>query len=486
VDGTIITASTQSNEPVVTAGEATREKGRVVVVGAVGLDLPREPYYLKEIDFRIARSYGPGRYDSHHEEGGNDYPFGYVRFTEGRNIAAFLNLVADRRIDVDNLITDRFTVDQAPEAYRLLSADGGAPRLGILIHYPERTETKISIPAGVRKSAGSGIPAASFIGAGNYASGKLIPACEKRAEFELDMVCTATGRTAHAVHDRFKFRHIASSPEEVLSSSTEVVFIATRHSTHASLVLQALRSGKHTFVEKPLCIRREELEPLAHAFANSSSQLMVGFNRRFAPLTEAAIAFFRGSGITAVAIRINAGRLPSGHWSLSEGEGGRIVGEACHFVDLAAALTRSVPISVQAIPVLNGGHAPGNAETCAIQILMRNGAIASIVYAATGSSSLAKERVECHGGGRSAVIDDFRELALYDSGVKRQRSRVQDKGQAQMVAAFAQSIRTGVPAIPAGTIFAVSDCTIAAIESAASGRRIAVADYRALDGIPSQ
>lgn len=485
VDGTIVCASSRSNGPIVTAGEATRERGRVVVVGAVPMDVPREPYYMKEIDLRLSRSYGPGRYDSRHEEGGIDYPFGYVRFTEGRNMQAFLELLAGRRIAVADLVTHRFAVEEATQAYDLLSGARQEPYLGIVISYPEPEGRAPPFTGPVRaRGALDAVskPSVAFIGAGNYAVSKLLPVLRDGGRVRLGRICTASGRSAADIAQRFGFAGVAQQPTEVFEGPDEIVFVATRHSTHCSLAAQALKAGKHVFVEKPLCLTGEELIDLCETYSEASGQLMVGFNRRFAPFTGQMRQHFQGSGIRHIVIRVNAGQLAADHWSLNPSEGGRVVGEACHFVDLACALADSAPATVHATTAVGPGVSAGSAQSSHIHMVLRNGATASIVYAAEGSAALAKERIEAHGGGKSAVIEDWRELILYPTHGKPSRRReVQDKGQKAMIETFLASLGAGDRAISPSLLFAVSEATVAIVESARTGETVAVGDYTSLD-----
>lgn len=481
VDGVIITASSESNEPVALAGEVTREKGRVVVVGAVSLNLPREPYYMKEIDFRFSRSYGPGRYDFQHEEGGQDYPFGYVRFTEGRNMRAFLDLVAQKRVDVAGLITHTLDIDDAPRAYDLLS--NKTPCLGILLSYPvDVRKNKIAIVTPVPRSRFlESEVSISFVGAGNYATSKLIPALKRAGGVRFNYVCTASGRSASDIANRFDFAGVADTPEDVFATSTDAVFIVSRHSSHATLAEASLRAEKHTFVEKPLCVTTAELETLVDAYSAANVQLMVGLNRRFSPMVQDILRYFGPSIVQTVTIRVNAGPLPSGHWSLDATEGGRVLGEISHFIDLAVALTGSMPASVYAVAALGPGISAATAQTSHIQLVMRNGALVSIIYFPDGSPALFKERIECHGGGKSAVIDDFRELSLYGAGSRQLRKGAQDKGQDAMIVAFLSSVKTGRPAISPSSLFSVSEATLAIVESARRGQPVDITNYDYLD-----
>lgn len=472
VDGVIITAATASSEPVEIAGEVTREKGRVVIVGAVGMTVPREPYYHKEIDLRISRSYGPGRYDPTYEEEGHDYPFGYVRFTEQRNMETFVGLLAGRRVDPGSLITHRFPIAEAAGAYDLLR-DGATERcLAIVLDYPEqRPAGPAAVPLSARRPAQDRAVGVSFFGAGNYATGTLLPLLRALPEVELRGIATASGMRARDVGERFGFRFCTADPEELLGPQTDVLFVVTPHDTHARLALQGLAAGKHVFVEKPLCVTREELRAIAKAAAAAPGHLFVGFNRRFAPLTAAVQEFLAGAGgPLLVTIRVNAGRIGAGHWiERAEIGHGRIIGEACHFVDLAAALCGSLPVRVSAFATASE-RPPLLADNVAIQVTMADGSLADIVYSAAGGAAMPKERIEAFRGGRSILLEDFRSATLFGAkGAHRVGRDVQDKGQARMLRAFLASLKETSPAMPLEALLAISEATIAAVESIAGG-----------------
>ncbi len=471
VDGVVITASTESSKPIAVAGEVTREKGRVVVVGAVGLEVPRAPYYGKEIDLRISRSYGPGRYDPLYEEGGVDYPYGYVRFTEQRNMAAFLRLIAEGRIRVGPLITHRFPVDEASRAYDVVKSGDDTLRLGVLLRYPERDAPSQRIVLS-KTVPTKGALKVSFIGAGNYATAKLLPRLAKNQSVTFEGICTGTGLSAQDVGKRIGFHFAVADPEDILKSDTDVIFICTRHDSHADLVVRALEAGKHVFVEKPLCLTSEELERCREALSRNSGHLLVGFNRRFAPLTDKVMQFLgEDSAPSAVQIRVNAGSIDRGHW-LNDPEigGGRIIGEACHFVDLAVRLCRSTPVEVFARSVADSVDSPLLAQNVTITLTMANGSVATIGYFASGGARMRKEYVEVFKGGRSAVIDDFIRATFYaESHSSTVKSRRQDKGQGAMIALFMDSIRSDQPLIPNEELLQVSAATIQVVDALATG-----------------
>lgn len=481
VDAVLVCAGTSSNQPIELCGRITREKGRVVVVGAVNMDIPREDYFKKEISVVISRSYGPGRYDPGYEENGNDYPLGYVRFTEQRNMQTIVDLIAQRRLDVRSLITHRFSLEQAVQAYGLIEGEKREPYLGIVMTYagaaqsaPEPARLNVNSRPLERTRIGM-----SMVGAGNYATASLLPVLRESAEVELRGLVTSSGRTAAGVAKQFGFHFCASALQEVLNDDTDAVLVATRHDTHAPYVCEALRSRKHVYVEKPLALQMQELADVAAAHAASGgSQLMIGFNRRWAPLTlELRRHFESVRAPRMVDIRVNAGFIPPEHWIQDpQAGGGRLIGEACHFIDLASALIGAEPVEVHTFGVLKPGVAALLNDNVCVSLRFADGSVASVTYTADGSKAMAKERVEMFGGGRSAVIDDFREAELFsgDTTSRRIRAAGQDKGQKAMLQAWIAGLRSGVPALPIDTALAVSAATIAAVESMLVGGPVSV------------
>ena len=375
VDGVLICAATASNDPVTLAGEVTRENGRVVAVGAVGTGLPRDPYFRKEIAFHISRSYGPGRYDADYEIGGMDYPYGYVRFTEQRNMAAFLDLIAAGRIDVKRLITHRFAFDDALEAYSLIKGERKEPYLGILLTYSGETRAA-PVSAASPAAVSSDKVGLSVIGAGAYATGVLLPAFQKQGGFDFRAVATGAGRAAPTVAQKFGFAEGAVAVDRVMGGVSDVIAILTRHDSHAALAAEALAAGKHVYIEKPLAMDMDGLKAVHKAYrAAGDRQVMVGFNRRFSPLVQEVRSFLQPvAGPRTIVIRINAGAIPRDHWTQDpERGGGRIIGEACHFVDLAQALADSEVTAISAIS--HGGTAiPAQlADDVSLSLTMANG-----------------------------------------------------------------------------------------------------------------
>jgi predicted dehydrogenase/threonine dehydrogenase-like Zn-dependent dehydrogenase len=475
VDGVLITATTPSSEPVEVAGEVTREKGRVVVVGSVGMTVPREPYYQKEIAFHISRSYGPGRYDHEYEEAGHDYPYGYVRFTEQRNMMTFIRLLAGKRIDPKPLITHHFPITDAARAYDLLRGGPDGSCLAIVLDYPESTPSREPLAIAPRRPANGATVGVSFAGAGNYATGTLLPILRRLTPpLELRGICTASGLRARDVGERFGFRFCSMELSELFEPETYVLFVASPDHTHAQIAVEALAAGKHVYVEKPLCVTREQLSSLVEVASVAPGHLFVGFNRRFAPLTQQAREFLAAaSGPVLVTIRINAGPIGKGDWVERPDIGyGRVISEACHFVDLAALLCGAPPARVAA-RAITSERPPRFADNVAIRLTMTNGSVADIIYTSAGGRAMPKERIEAFCGGRSIVIDDFRTAMLFGSrDSKRISGRHQDKGQVAMLRCFFASLLQPSPLQPLDDLAAVSKATIAAVESIAHGQEI--------------
>lgn len=454
-DATIITAATSSNGPVELAGELARARGRVVVVGAVGLGLPRKPYYDKELVFRISCSYGPGRYDPEYEEKGHDYPIGFARWTENRNMEAVLRLIADGKLDVKSLITHRFPIEESTSGYDLISGKTGEPFLGVVIQYPNEPSLtrRFYLKQGEAQAATPDKVTVGMIGAGNFATGVLLPAMKKVPGVELVGICTSTGATAQGVGSRLGFRYCTTDRDEILrDAAINTIVIATRHTAHARQVAAAVESGKNVFCEKPLCVNEAELAELVRARNAATSaatpMLMVGFNRRFAPLAIELGRFVRGLGEPImVNYRVNAGFIPPEHWTQDPEQGaGRIIGEVCHFVDFCSCLTGRQVTSVQAATLPNGGQYRD--DNLAATLQFQDGSVATITYVANGDKSVPKERVEVFGGGAAAILDDFRTLSLVKAGrTKTFRSKLrQDKGHLGEWQAFASALKTGGPA----------------------------------------
>jgi predicted dehydrogenase/threonine dehydrogenase-like Zn-dependent dehydrogenase len=484
-DAVLITAETASSEPVDVAGEVARDRAVVVAVGTVGMNIQRKLYFEKELDFRISRSYGPGRYDSAYEQKGRDYPIGYVRWTETRNMEAFLHLLSEGKLDVTSLITHRFPIERAQGAYDLITGKVGHPFLGVLITYPEQAEQSYEIQLTGKGTehvlSGARSMAIGVLGAGNFAMSTLLPAIKQLRDVELVGLCSANGSHAHHAAEKFGFRYCATEELRVLNNpDVNTIVIATRHHLHAGQILAALEAGKHVFCEKPLCLTEIDLAEIVHAHAGSTGHdplLMVGFNRRFAPMAVKMKAFLQQlQGPLALHCRVNAGFVARDHWvNDPEQGGGRILGEVCHFVDFLTFLAGALPIEVQTRS-LNGLEQYSD-DNVVISLRFANGSQGTISYLASGDRSYSKERVEVFGGGAVAVLEDFRRLELVRHGRKQTlRSRFrQDKGHRGELEAFAAAVcgRREIP-IPFDEIVSTTLTTLRAVESRSSGQPIEI------------
>ena len=480
VDAVLITAETPSSEPVELAGEIARDRGVVVAVGTVGMEIPRKSYFEKELDFRISRSYGPGRYDSAYEQKGHDYPIGYVRWTENRNMEAFLQLLSEGKMDVKPLITHRFPIERAEGAYDLINGRRGERFLGVLITYPEQASENRQVHLGSEGKRpallGERSVTVGVLGAGAFAITTLLPAIKRTKGMELAGLCAATGSHARHAAEKFGFRYCTTEEQRILDDpSINAIVIATRHHLHARQVLAALAAGKHVFCEKPLCLNESELVEIVRAYRVSGRDpmLLVGFNRRFAPMALKMKAFLdRIAEPLALHYRINAGFVPRDHWvNDPEQGGGRILGEVCHFVDFLTFLAGALPIEVQTRNVATSN------DNVVVSLRFANGSQGTISYLANGDRSYSKERVEVFGGGAVAVLEDFRRLELVRQG-KRQilRSRLrQDKGHRGEWEAFCAAVRGGGSTpVPFEEIVSVTLATLRAAESRLSEQLIGV------------
>ncbi|MEX3937116.1 bi-domain-containing oxidoreductase [Paraburkholderia phymatum] len=487
-DGVLICASTSSDEPVAQAAKMSRKRGRIVLVGVAGLNLSRADFYEKELSFQVSCSYGPGRYDPRYEEKGIDYPIGHVRWTENRNIAAALQLMADGRLTPQTLITHRFTLADAERAYALLVQ--GTPSLGIVINYPQagsagaKSNTTQIVAADshaqtVPLATGNNVPVkgasgvrVNVIGAGNYAGRVLIPAF-RSAGAAINGVASRNGVTA-AHYGRKHAAAFASTDAAGLCASrdAQAVVVATRHDTHANFVIEALRNGKHVFVEKPLCLTYDELQRITKALeqartaartgARPEPVLMVGFNRRFAPQVARVRSLLAPlAAPKALVLTVNAGMIPTDHWTQDrESGGGRIIGEACHFIDLLRHLADSHIVSFEATGF--NATAPASCDTASITLQFESGSIGTIHYFANGHRSMPKERLEVFCSGKALILDNFLKLRGYGwpQFTKLNLWR-QNKGQEACVAAFVDAIANNGPApIPLAQLLEVSRVTI--------------------------
>jgi predicted dehydrogenase/threonine dehydrogenase-like Zn-dependent dehydrogenase len=473
VDGVIVTASTRSSEPVHQAAQMCRKRGRIIMVGVTGLELQRNDFYDKELQFQVSCSYGPGRYDPAYEEMGQDYPLGFVRWTAARNFEAFLELVAEERITTAPLLTHRYAEVDAGAAYRALSEDPTV--LAIALTYPggeelpdrQLLERSVHVaPATPRGGRGR----VAVIGAGNYTQQVLLPALTATPAV-LDTIVSRGGATAASAAEQFGFERAATDVEQVFADDRiDTLFVTTRHDTHADLVLRALRAGKNVYVEKPLALQDRELTDIEQLYSELQNDgpppvLMVGFNRRFAPLTvrmkQLLDAIQRPKSLV---VTVNAGALPASHWTQDPAVGGgRIIGEGCHFIDLLRHLV-GAPIT----HVRSTYLAAMPPDTAAIQLSFEDGSIGTVHYIATGHKGFPKERVEAFAAGRTLALDNFRSLTGFGwPGLRRERLRRQDKGHAAAVEAFIASTlgRSAAP-VPVSELIETSRASILAGERA--------------------
>lgn len=466
VDGVLITAATSSSEPVHVAAQACRQRGRIVLVGVTGLELRRDLFYKKELSFQVSCSYGPGRYDPAYEQQGHDYPIGFVRWTEQRNFQAVLHALANGSLRTEPLISHRFALEQAADAYELLTS--AAPSLGILLQYPgtaDPSQQTIALqpasPPAVALAPAQ--PLLGVIGAGNYASRMLIPAFAK-AGAQFHTLAASSGVGPVHVGRKFGFRQASTDVAALLADpSCNTVVIATRHDSHASLVHQALAAGKHVFVEKPLCLTAAELSAIETAYTGKQL-LMVGFNRRFAPLlVELQQQLVRLSGPKAFVYTCNAGSIPADHWTQAPAlGGGRLLGEGCHFVDLLRHLAGSPIEDLQLISAADLKSCP---DTFSLQLRFADGSIGTVHYFANGSKAFPKERLEVFAAGKVFRLDNYRKLQAWGiPGFQTRRRLSQDKGQLGCCKAFLAAINAGGPApIPAAELFEVQRWLLQAV-----------------------
>ncbi|MBN1341969.1 MAG: bi-domain-containing oxidoreductase [Phycisphaerae bacterium] len=481
-DAVFITAATESNAPLEQAVEISRFRGRIVGVGDFGMKITRKPFYERELEFRMSMSYGPGRYDTRYEEKGIDYPPAYVPWTEQRNMASVLDLMQQGKLNVKKLITHRFDIEQAEEAYAVLGGDVSPEQRGmaVILTYSREQSTTARLDmsgAPIRSTAKAGRVGIGMIGAGMYASSMLLPILKRMEGVELVSVATATGPSAEHAARKFGFARCTTDYQELLADDAiDLIITATRHGMHPVITAAALRAGKHAFVEKPLAITEDGLADVLDAQRQSGRILMVGFNRRFAPLTQKARQHFgERHGPLTISFRCNAGAMPSNHWSHDPEEGGgRIISEACHFIDLCSYLDGSRPEHVYAHSVRAEG-AVGGEDDCFITLGLASGSVASVGYLTGGDKSFSKERIEIFGDGKVFVIEDFRTGLAVRGGSESTFKMTQDKGQANLLRALVDAIRNGTDGpISVEDLMASSLATIRAVESIRSGMPIRV------------
>jgi predicted dehydrogenase/threonine dehydrogenase-like Zn-dependent dehydrogenase len=503
VDSVIITAASPDSRLIEVAGDISRIKGRVVVVGLVGMNVPRDVYYKKELDLRLSMSYGPGRYDPEYEERGHDYPLPFVRWTEQRNMEAFLGLVAAGRVDVKSLVTHRFPFENALDAYDMI-LKGKEPHLAVLFEYKEgkQQQKREALPASAPTGADSVV--LGVIGAGNFARGVLLPRLKENPKVRLQTIATARGVTANGAAKQFGVQACANSSEEILAEKDiNTVLIATRHNLHGPLVVGALKAGKNVFVEKPLCQTLPQLGEIIKCYQKSEWSdwfksekspleptkkpplLFVGFNRRFSPFIRKSAEILKSMTCPIFAIyTVNAGMIPKESWIQDPVEGGgRIIGEVCHFADTLRFLAGAPVKSVQAMCIQTEDKRQVSRDSLSIVLKYANGSVGTILYHAMGSPDYPKERMEVAASGTTLVLDDFRRLDIFGSKKETLKSS-QDKGFKNEVEAFVNSVTgKGLLPIPPSEIFETTLVTFAVHESLNKGAIVNLGEFAAANGI---
>ena len=469
VDGVLVTAATKSSELMHQAALMCRKRGRIILVGVTGLELSRDDFYKKELTFQVSCSYGPGRYDTNYEEKGQDYPIGFVRWTEQRNFEAVLDMMADGRVDAKPLISHRFALEKTEAAYAVVG--GSEPSMGILLEYATPTEKsdlfvrKSTVQFSTAQAKGSGkAPGVAFIGSGNYATAVLIPAF-REAGARLRSVASSAGLSGLYAAKKYGFEETTTETERLFSDpEVDALVITTRHDSHARFTLKALKAGKPLFVEKPLCLTFEELESIKATCESMAGEgkaplIMVGFNRRFSPQVKTIKSLLAGaSGPKTFVMTVNAGAIPADHWTQSPDiGGGRIIGEACHFIDLLRFLAGAVIESHTAVAM----DSP-EGDTVTITLSFADGSIGTVHYFANGCKAFPKERLEVFAAGRVLQLDNFRRLQAFAwPGFKKMNLWKQDKGQKGCAEAFVKAVEQGGPSpIPVDEVFEVSRVSI--------------------------
>jgi predicted dehydrogenase/threonine dehydrogenase-like Zn-dependent dehydrogenase len=446
-DGVIITAATSSDEVVSTAFNMCRKKGRVILVGDVGLNLNRADFYQKELDFFISTSYGPGRYDHIYEEQGLDYPVAYVRWTENRNMAEYLRLIAEDKLNVKSLIAKTYPLEQVPQAYEALKNPAEKP-LMVLLSYPQKIEIKRTIPNPQASVAGKDKIRIAIIGAGGFAKGMHLPNLQALSEdYHIQAIVSRTGHNANATAKQFKANYASTDYEQVLNDKeVDAVLIATRHNLHAEMTLQALKVGKHVLVEKPLAINQDELQKIVAFYeqTDSAPMLLTGFNRRFSPYARRIQEISKNrSNPMILNYRMNAGYIPLEHWVHTEEGGGRNIGEACHIYDLFTYFTDSKVIKVTAHAITPKTNHYSRHDNFVATMHFEDGSVATLTYTALGSNKYPKEQMEVYVDGKVLVMNDYKSLSIVGTDSKGIQSKTMDKGQKQELEMFAQAIQQG-------------------------------------------
>ena len=486
-DAVVITAATKSSQPVELAIQCARKRGTVVALGAVGMNIPRSPFYEKEVNFLTSCSYGPGRYDANYEEGGHDYPLGFVRWTENRNMEAVLDMMAQRKLTVEPLITHRIPVDQGLRAYDIITGKVQEPYLGVLIRFPEpsapialtrRIELRSAAPAGPERK-----PVLGFIGAGNFTQSMLLPPIMKLAP---RMRGLATGKPVNAknIAKKYQFEFCATETREVIDDEdVNLVFVTSRHDSHAHYVAEALRAGKSVFVEKPLALNQEELDAVLAAYSDAgqaglSPLLMVGYNRRFSePMLAIQKMFAERTEPLTMHYRVNAGFMPPTHWMQQPDQGGRFIGEGGHFVDVMQFLCSALPTSVYAVAPIDSARRYNN-DNVLVTITFADGSAGTIHYLANGASAVDKEYLEVFGDRKTARLSNFKKLECTIDRKKSTKSFSGDKGHAAEMKALVHAFISGAGSpINIDSLAATSLATFAAMESLRTGSVVPLSSF---------
>ncbi len=484
VDGVLIAASAKKDQIIHQAAQSCRKRGRIVLVGVVDLDLRRSDFYEKEISFQVSCSYGPGRYDEKYEQGGQDYPIGYVRWTERRNFQAVLSAMQSGRLSVENLITDRFGLDDAVSAYDKIENDPDS--LGVTLQYPADSNLSPVVTFGSGSVAASDRAIVGVIGAGNFSRGVLLPTL-RRTSARIAYVADLNAASAHYAAKKFKAEQATTDYRKILDDpQVNAVFVVVGHHLHARFVCEALEAGKHVFTEKPLALNEDQLRQIQSAINalgsanNQSKMLMVGFNRRFSPHTVKAKELLteRHEPLSMI-MTVNAGPIPSDHWTQDpERGGGRIIGEGCHFIDLLSHVAGSPVTQVSAFALSSDEAA--RSDKMSINLKMAGGSVGAVHYLANGSKQYPKEQLEVFSEGRILAIDNFRTTKGYGfRGFKKFKTLRQDKGHQREIAAFVDLVADGgEPLIPFDQLVNVTAASFAAVESAVKDRTVAVSQPR--------
>lgn len=473
-DSVIITASTSSNQPVELAIDLLRKKGSIVIVGAVPMNVPREVFYRKELEMKIATSYGPGRYDPLYEELGIDYPIGYVRWTENRNMQTIIDLLDKGSLSFKKLTTHKFPIKNAPDAYKLITGEKQEKYIGILIEYIERSnkfnkliETK-SIKT-LRDNINVG-----FIGAGAFAQNHILPPLKKEG-VNLVAMSNSSSLSSYNVAKRFGFARQYSDGESVINDQeVNIVFCATRHDSHSKFVVDAIKNRKPIFIEKPLCVDEEQLYEILENYQEHNGKVMVGFNRRFSkPFRKLKEYFDQTKDPMNIIYRVNAGLLPKDHWVQLPENGGRIIGEVCHFIDTMNYITESLPTNVFAYSASTNKNEYSNMDNVSIVIKYRDGSIGTVIYSSMGDTAMSKEYCEIYCEGKSAIMDNFKTVKFYRAGKEYIHNYDGDKGIKAEINEVIESLRKDKPfPIPFHSIVATTKATFAAVESLKIGKAI--------------